>query len=98
MQPLSMPGCNLSGVRLSANSKSLLKLNDLMEICSFGAESKEVEDLILTKPESEWNTSDAFGRTALHYAAMQGRESVCQTLLKYNFNKDTQVFQYSLFL
>lgn len=94
MQPSNIAGGNLLRVRLSAESRRLLNVDDLCDACSRGESSNVISDLIqkMKKSKEKENDSicqtDSFGRTALHYAAMKGRTSVVHLLLTNNFDAD----------
>lgn len=93
MQPSNIVGTDLLRVRLSLEDRRLLQIDDLSDACSRGESSTKISKIIheiKSNTSSNENSStanvDSFHRTALHYAAMKGRASVCKLLLNNGFD------------
>eukprot|EP01083_Nonionella_stella_P060732 158440_1 len=110
MQPSNIAGTDVLRVRLSHESPHFLRIDQLSDACSRGHPSSVISKIITgiksthtpTKhePKPIISSTDSFGRTALHYAAMKGRESVINLLLDNDFdaNHDDMHGSYPLHL
>lgn len=83
MQPSNIDGIDILRVRLSAETRKLMKIHNISDACARGDSSHAISAMIekekqLNKDVNQWKTCDVFGRNAFHYSCMKGRPSVIQ--------------------
>lgn len=76
---------------LTDKTQKRLNINEISMKCGKGEPSQNISNL-LTNSNYNPKDIDKLGRTALHYAAMNGRRSVIQLLLNNNYDANSSDF------